>query len=78
VGYERASGGAAGQRLQYWRLDFEKAPALECGAHRAHHRHPLAGNGACLGTDDQIDIALPHPGLFAHLFMGDGKGAQRL
>ena len=61
VGDERPGGGAAGQRLQHRRLDFEKAAPFQRGPHRTHHGDSLASNGAGLRTHDQIDVALPDP-----------------
>ena len=78
VGDERPRGRAAGQRLQHRRLDLKEAAPLQRRTHRAYHRDPLAGDGAGLRTHDEIDIALPHAGFFAHLLVRHGKRPQRL
>ena len=75
---ERPRRRATRQRLQHRRFDFEKPPPFECVAYRADHGDSLPRHRAGLGTDDQVDVALPHPRLFAHLLVGHGQGPQRL
>ena len=75
---ERASCRAAVQRLQHRRLDLEEAAALECVTQRTDDSDALAGVVPSLGANDQIRVALTHPGLFAHFLVSDRQGAQRL
>ena len=70
--------GLAEQRVQHRRLDLEEPAALQCRPHRTHHRDALPGNGTRLGTDDQVDVALPDPGFFAHLLVGHRERPQCL
>ena len=69
--HERPGRGAAVQRLQHRRLDLEESAALESVAQLTHDGNPLAGVLPGLRPDDEIDVALTHPSLFAHLLVRD-------
>ena len=71
-------GGATGQRLQHRGVDFEKPALFQRVADRADNGDALARHRARLGAHDQVHVALPHPRLFAHLFVRDGQRPQRL
>lgn len=75
---ERARGGTAGERLQHRGLDLEESAPFERRTHSADHRDALAGDGAGLGPDDEVDIALTHARFFAHFFVSNRKWPQRL
>ncbi len=75
---ERPGSRAAGQGLQHRRLDLEEPAPLQRRAHRPHHRDALPGDGARLGTHDQVDVALPDPRFLAHLLVRDRKRPQCL
>lgn len=78
MGDERPCGGPAGQRLQDGSFDLEEPASLECISDGAYNSDPLARHRTRLRPDDQVDIPLPYPCLFTHLFVGDGQGSQRL
>ena len=75
---ERPSRRTSGKRLQDRRFDFEKPAPFQCAAQRPDDGNSLPGHRTRLWADDQIDVALPHPRLFAHLLVRDGQRSQRL
>ena len=75
---ERPSCGTTGKGLQHRGFNLEESASFQRIADRAHNGDPLPGHRSSLRTDDQIDIALPDPGLFAHLLVRHGQRAQRL
>jgi len=78
VGDERASRGAAVQRLQHRGLDFEEISVAQEGAQLGHHLDAGAGDLPGLGADDEVDVALPDAGLLVEVLVRDGQRAQRL
>ena len=58
VGDEGLGRGTAGDVMHHRRLHFQEAAAVEPFAHRAHDPRALDEHLACLGGDDQVDIAL--------------------
>ena len=69
MGHERPGRRPAGQGLQHRGLDLEKAATLQGVADGPHHRDALPGHRAGLRPHDQVDVALPDPGLLAHLLV---------
>ena len=78
MGHEGPRGRSACQGLQHRRLDLDEPPPLQAVAQRANDRDALPGDGAGLRSDDEVDIALPDPGLLTHLPVCDRKRPQRL
>lgn len=78
MGDERPGRRATGQRLQDRRLDFEEAAAFQRVPYRADDGNPLPRVPARVRVDDQVDVTLPNPRLFAHLLVRDGQRPQRL
>ena len=63
VGDERPGVGAAVQRLQHRGLDLEEPALVQFLANRPGHRAAQLGHLPGLRVDDQVHVALPHPGL---------------
>lgn len=63
---------------QHRRLDLDVVAAVQDRAHRTDRRGPLPNHRASLRPDDEVDIALPDPGLLPQLAMRHRQRSDRL
>ena len=75
---EGPRGRTAVQRLQHRRLDLEEAAAGEALAQGRHHADAQPCDLPRLRAYDEVDVALPHPGLLGERLVLDRQGAQGL
>jgi hypothetical protein len=78
VGAERTGGSAAVHQLQHRRLQLQVALGVQGLPDAAGHRGARPYHVAGLRADDEVGVALPHPGLLAELLVQGGQRAQRL
>ena len=65
-------------QLQHRRLDLDEIAVVQRRAQRPHHLGTGAHHVAGLRPDDQVDVALPDPGLLVELAVRDRQRAHRL